>query len=142
MKNSRTGQMRCLLLILLVALGAPSCAPEAAPIAESLYSAKLAGDWQGTVGDMKETISFRADGGFTSQVRPMGFISNTLGQGVTGTIRGTWVIQGKVITLAINSAENEKLLNKTTTSTIESFKQNELVVKSASGETSTFVRVL
>ena len=42
----------------------------------------------------------------------MGFISNTLGQGVTGTIRGTWSIQGKVITLTINSAENERLLNK------------------------------
>jgi hypothetical protein len=129
------------LLVLLAALSVLSCAPNA-PIAEPQYQAKLAGDWQGTVGDMKETISFRADGGFTSQVRPMGFISNTLGQGVTGTIRGTWAIQGKVITLAISSADNEKLLNKTTTSTIESFKQNELVVKSASGETSTFVRVL
>jgi uncharacterized protein (TIGR03066 family) len=134
--------MRWHLLMLLVAFGFSSCAPNAPPIAEPQYPAKLAGDWQSTVGDMKETISFRADGGFTSQVRPMGFISNTLGQGVTGTIRGTWAIQGKVITLTINSAENEKLLNKTTTSTIEAFKQNELVVKSSSGETSTFVRVL
>jgi hypothetical protein len=100
------------------------------------------GDWQGTVGDMKESIRFRAGGGFTSQVRPMGFISNTLGQGMTGTINGTWAIQGKAITLTITSAENEKLLNKTTTSTIQSFRPNELVVKSASGETSTFVRVL
>src|SRR5208283_2826002 len=110
--------------------------------AESQYRNKLAGDWQGTVGDMNETISFHADGGFTAQVRPMGFISNTLGQGVTGTIGGTWAIQGKVITLTISSAENETLRNKTTTSTIESFKQNELVVKSASGETSTFVRAI
>jgi hypothetical protein len=136
------GLMRWHLLMLLVAFGVTSCAPNAPPITETQYSAKLAGDWQGTVGDIKETISFRADGGFTSQVRPTGFISNTLGQGVTGTIRGTWAIQGKVITLTINSAENERLQNKTTSSTIESFKQNALVVKSASGETSTFVRVL
>jgi hypothetical protein len=134
--------MRWPLLMLLVAFGVTSCAPNAPPIAESQYPAKLAGDWQGTVGDMKETISFRADGGFTSHVRPMGFISNTLGQGVTGTVRGTWAIQGNVITLTIRNAENEKLLNKATSSTIEAFKKNELVVKSSSGETSTFVRVL
>ncbi|MGA2258310.1 MAG: hypothetical protein ABSG53_26905 [Thermoguttaceae bacterium] len=125
--------------LLLVALAATSCAPNT-PIAESQYRAKLVGGWQGTVGDMKETISFRSDGGFTSQVRPRGFISNTLSQGVTGTIGGTWAIEGKVITLTITSAENERLRNKTTTSTIESFKQNELVIKSASGETSTFIR--
>jgi hypothetical protein len=135
------GLTRWPLVVLLVALGVPSCAPDS-PIVESQYRAKLVGDWQGTVGDMKETISFRADGGFTSHVRPMGFISNTLGQGVTGTIRGTWAIQGKVITLAISSAENERLRNKTTTSTIEAFKQNELRVKSASGDTSTFFRAL
>jgi hypothetical protein len=129
------------LLMLLSAFGALSCAPEGPPFAESQYQAKLLGDWQGTVGDMKETISFRTDGGFTSQVRPMGFISNTLGQGVTGTIRGTWAIQGKVMTLNITGAENERLQNKTTTSTIESFKPNELVVKSTGGGTSTFVRV-
>ncbi len=123
-------------------LAAPSCALNTAPIAESQYRANLVGDWQRTAGDMKETISFRADGGFTSQVRPRGFISNTLSQGVTGTIGGTWAIQGKIITLTISRAENEKLRNKTTTSTIESLKQDDLVVKSASGETSTFVRML
>ena len=140
--KSTVGLMRWPLVLLVVAFGAPSCTPEGPPIAESQYRTKLVGEWQGTVGDMKETISFRTDGGFTSQVRPRGFISNTLGQGVTGTIRGTWALQGKVITLTISSAEKERLLNKTTTSTIESFKPNELVVKSASGETSTFVRAL
>ncbi len=127
--------------LLLVAFAATSCTRDT-PIAESQYRTKLVGGWQGTVGDMKETISYRADGGFTAQVRPRGFISNTLSQGVTGTIGGTWAVQGNVITLTISSAENERLLNKTATSTIESFKQNELVVKSASGETSTFVREL
>jgi hypothetical protein len=131
-----------LLSVLLLAGGVLSCAPPGSPIPEAEYRAKLVGDWQGTVGEMKETISFRADGGFTSQVRPMGFISNTLGQGVTGTVRGTWTLQGKIITLNITGAENEKLLNSSTASTIESFKPNELVVKSARGETSTFVRAL
>jgi hypothetical protein len=102
----------------------------------------LVGEWLGTVGDTRETISFGADGTFVSQVRHRGFISNTLGQGVTGTIRGKWAIDGKVITLNISSAEDARLLNTTTTSTIESLKPNELVVKSASGETSTFVRAL
>jgi hypothetical protein len=139
---SMAGLMRWHLLMLLVVFGVPSCAPKAAPIDESQYRATLAGNWQGTVGDMKETISFGADGGFTSRVRPLGFISNTLGQGVTGKIRGTWAIQGKVITLTINSADDERLLNKTTTSAIEAFNQNELVVRSATGETSTFVRMI
>jgi hypothetical protein len=66
----------------------------------------------------------------------------TLGQGITGTIRGTWTITGNVITLNIDGAENENVLNKTTRSTIERFKQNELVVRSSSGETSTFVKAL
>jgi len=127
--------------MLVMVTGFVSCLETEAPIAESQYQAKLAGDWQGTLGDMKETVSFRKDGGFTSQVRPMGFISNTLGQSVTGIIRGTWTIQGRVLTLTIKSAENEGLVNRTTTSTLETFKQDELVAKSASGDTSTFVRI-
>jgi len=130
------------LLGVIFVLSLPSCAPEGATIEKAQYAAKIVGDWQGTVGDMKETISFSADRKFISQVRPRGFISNTLGQGITGTIRGTWTIEGNVITLNIDSAENENVLNKTTRSTIEMFKQNELVVRSSSGETSTFVRAI
>ena len=122
------------LLGVIFVLSLPSCAPEGATIEKAQYAAKIVGDWQGTVGDMKETISFSADRKFISQVRPRGFISNTLGQGITGTIRGTWTIEGNVITLNIDSAENENVLNKTTRSTIEMFKQNELVVRSSSGE--------
>jgi hypothetical protein len=136
------GRIQWPLLALLLACAVTACAPDGKPIAVSQYKAKLVGDWQGTVGDMKETISFRADGGFKSQVRPLGFISNTLGQGVTGTIFGTWTIEGRVITLKIDGAENETLRNKTTTSTVESLQPNQMVVKSASGETSTFVRLL
>jgi len=112
------------------------------PVGEAEYSAKIVGEWQGTVGDRRETISFDANGQFVSQERRRGFISNTLGQGVTGTIRGTWAIKSKSITLNISSAEEVSVLNRATTSTIEAFKPNELVVKSSAGDTSTFVRVL
>jgi hypothetical protein len=134
--------LRFSLLVLLFAVNLSSCAPDGATIGEAQYAAKIVGGWQGTVGDMKETISFSADGKFISQVRPRGFISDTLGQGITGTIRGTWRIEGNVITLNIDGTENENVLNKNSTSTIEMFKQNELVVRSSSGETSTFVRTI
>jgi hypothetical protein len=134
--------LRVSLFGLLFALCLSSCAPDEATIKEAKYASTIVGDWQGTVGDNREGISFSADGKFVSQVRPRGFISNTLGQGITGTIRGTWSINGKIISLRIDSAESETVLNKLTTSTIESFKQNELVVRSSSGETSTFVRAI
>jgi hypothetical protein len=127
-------------LVLLLALGLASCERVGAPVAESQYSSMLVGDWQGTVGDEAETISYRADGGFSARVLPTGFISSTLGQGVSGTINGTWALQGRVITLTITSAENEQLQNTSTTSTIMQFSANELLVESASGETSSFVR--
>jgi len=127
-------------LSMACALSVLSCAPTGAPIDEAQYAAKLDGSWQGTVGDVKESMTFGADGKFVSKVRPLGFISNTLGQGVTETIRGTWTIRDKVITLKITSSDNEHLLNQATSSTIVAFKQDELVVRSAGGETSTFRR--
>jgi Lipocalin-like len=130
------------LLGLLFAFSLSSCAPNGATIGEAQYAAKIVGDWQGTMGNRKETISFGADWKFTSQVGPQGLISNTLGQGITGTIRGTWRIEGNVITLNIKSAENETVLNTATTSTIKMFKENELVVRSSRGETSTFMRTM
>jgi hypothetical protein len=134
--------LRLSLLGLILALSLLSCAPdEDATIREAQYAAKIVGDWQGIVGDVRETISFSADGKFTSHVGPRGFISDTLGQGVTGTVRGTWAIEGNVITLSIDSADKANVLNKTATSTIEMFKQNELTVRSSRGETSTFVRM-
>jgi hypothetical protein len=133
---------RVLLLGLLLATGLLSCSPDVTLVVETEYSKKIVGDWQGRVGGVNETISFSADGTFVSQVRPGGFISNTLGQGVTGTIRGTWSIKGESITLNISGAEDERILNKATSSTIETFKPNVLVVKSNNGVTSTFVRLM
>jgi hypothetical protein len=127
------------LVAILFALAFTSCSPDPT-VPESGYHAALVGGWSGTVGEMRETITFRKDGSFSSQVHSTGFISNTLGQGVTGKIGGTWQLNGRVIKLSITSAENDTVLNKTTTSTIEKFRKDELTVKSASGETSTFIR--
>jgi len=127
-------------LLLAVAVGVASCTP-AKPVAEADYSTKIVGNWLGTVGNMKESITFSGDGSFIAQLRPLGFISNTLSQGVTGTIRGTWTINGKTITLKITSAEDERVNNSVTSSTILSFNQDELSMKSDRGETSTFTRV-
>jgi hypothetical protein len=134
------GMIRLAFLGLLFASVLSSCSPDAASVEEAEYPRRLVGEWLGTVGDTRETISFDGDGTFLSQIRSRGFISNTLGQGVTGTVRGTWTIKGNVITLNISSADDARLLNTSTTSTIESFKPNELVVKSARGDTSTFIR--
>jgi hypothetical protein len=132
---------RSILSVLLFACALSACSPDVA-IGEADYAAKIVWGWQGTVGDDAEMITFGADGKFVSEVRPRGFISNTLGQGVTGTIRGTWAIKGKMVMLNVSSAQDERLLNRETTSTIESFKANEIVVKSSVGETSTFRRLL
>jgi len=131
-----------LMLGLLAAVAVVSCSSDSAPVPESQYAQKIVGNWQGTVGDMKETITFNADGKFVSQVRQRGFISNTLMQGATGTIQGTWTIKDKAVSLAITGAENAWLRNKAASSTILSFRQNQLVVKSESGETSTFLRAV
>jgi hypothetical protein len=82
--------IRLVLLELFFAFALLSCSPDGASVAEAEHSAKIVGDWLGTVGDEKESISFGAGGTFVSRVRPRGFISNTLGQGVTGIVRGTW----------------------------------------------------
>jgi hypothetical protein len=129
-----------LALILALAFGVSSCTP-AKSVAEADYAAKIVGHWLGTVGNMKESITFSGGGSFIAQLRPQGFISNTLSQGVTGTIRGTWAINGKTITLKITSAEDERVNNSVTSSTILAFNQDELSMKSNRGETSTFTRV-
>src|SRR6516164_998475 len=48
------------LLGVIFVLSLPSCAPEGATIGKAQYAAKMVGNWQGTVGDMKETISLTA----------------------------------------------------------------------------------
>ena len=118
-----------LKLLLALALCVSSCTP-AKPVTEAEYGAKIVGNWLGTVGDMKESIAFKGDGSFIAQLRPRGFISNTLSQGTTGTISGTWTISGKTITLNIISAEDERVKNHVASSTILAFSQDELSIKS------------
>jgi len=111
------------------------------PVPVAKYSTEFIGRWQGTVGNQKETMSINSDGTFVCQIHPMGFIANTLSQRVTGTISGTWKISGAMITLILTGEKNERLENSNASSTIVSFKKNELVLKSDNGENSTFQRV-
>lgn len=88
---------------------------------------------------MKESITFSADSRFIAQLRPQGFLSNTLSEGVTGTINGKWAINGKNISLKITYAEDERVKNSMTSSTILAFNKDELTIKNGRGETSTFL---
>ncbi len=134
----RTLRRVAVSLVLMVSVAA--CGPDEAVISESQYSTKLVGDWQGTVAGESEYISFHVDGSFTSQLQQMGFINTTLGQAVSGSISGRWHIHANVITLVIKRTEHEEPLNIATTSTIVSFKQNELVINSTRAGTSVFAR--
>lgn len=138
--NALMNIIRFTLVAPTLASGFSSCAREGAPVPEAQYATTIVGDWIGTVGDTKETISFGSDGKFVSKVIPGGFINSTLDQGVTGTILGTWTIEGKVITLNISGTKDASLLDRATTSTIESFRQNELTIRSSRGTTSSFTR--
>ena len=131
------------MVIAVVVLGfcLVPCAKNSPPVPEAEYMTKIVGRWQGTVGDLKETMSFDGDGTFVCQLHPMGFIANTLFPSATGTVRGTWKITGAVITMAISGTENERFMNKIVSSTIVAFKEDELVLISDRGETSPFQRV-
>ena len=129
------------MMVLLAGCCLWSCADKSPPVPETEYVTKIVGGWQGTVGNSKEIMSIDSDGTFVCQLWQMGFIANTLSQGIPGTIRGTWKITGAVITLKITSAKNEDLGNKTALSTIVAFRENELVLKSDRGETSLFQRI-
>lgn len=118
-----------------------SCSNNSSNVPETEYSTKIVGNWQGTVGRLKETMSINGDGTFVCRLQPMGFIASTLSQSVTGTIYGTWKITGAIITLTITGAENESLRERITSSTIVAFKDDKLVLKSDRGETSPFERV-
>ena len=129
------------IAVVVLGLGLASCSNNSSTVPQAEYSTEIVGHWQGTVGDMKESISIDGDGTFVCQLRPMGFIANTLSQGVTGAIRGTWKITGPRITLRITGAENERVRNRIVSSTIVAFKKDELVLKSERGETSPFERM-
>jgi hypothetical protein len=101
-------------------------------------SKRLSADLKGPLGARNNGRDVEA----RLQVTQRGFISSTLGQGATGRIRGTWAINGRIITLKVSDAEDVRFSSGTITGTIESFKPKELVVKNERGDTSTFGRVL
>ena len=140
MNSNCTPWVRVIAVVVL-GFSLVSCAKNSPPVPEAEYATQIVGHWRGTVGDLKETMSINGDGTFVCQLHPMGFMANTLSQGVAGTIRGTWKITGAIITLKITSAENETLMNRITSSTIVSFKKYALVLKSDHCETSIFERV-
>lgn len=117
-----------------------SCVHNSRAVSQAEYSKEIVGLWLGTVAGSKETMSMHDDGTFVCQVRASGFLANTLSQGITGSIYGTWKIVGQVITLKIVGSANVQLENKVALSTIVSFKHSELQLKSDDGEISTFRR--
>jgi len=129
------------IAVVVMGLSSTACSYHSWPISEADYPTKIVGSWQGTVGNSKETMSIKGDGTFVCQLHPMGFISNMLFPGAPGTVGGSWTISGPMMTLNITSSENEHLRNRATLSTIISFKENELVLKSDRGDTSSFQRV-
>lgn len=129
------------IVIIVFAFCITSCTNNSVVIPETEYSTKIIGQWMGTVGDLKETMTLNSDSTFSCQVYPNGFIANTLSQGVRGTVNGKWDLKGSTISLHITGEKNENVENKIAVSTIISLKENELVLKSDKGETSRFERV-
>ena len=135
MNSNRTPWPRAIAVVIW-GLCLASCSNNSSTVPEAEYSTKIVGNWQGTVGRLKETMSINGDGTFVCRVQPMGFIARTLSQSVTGTVYGTWKITGAIITLTITGAENESLGKRINSSTIMAFRRDELVLKSDGGETS------
>jgi hypothetical protein len=147
MKGPTTLKPKCpswLTTILFVVIGIclASCAKNATPVALAEYSTSIVGHWQGTVGSSRETMTIDGDGTFVCQIHPTGFLANTLSQSVAGKVSGTWNINGAIITLKITGEKHEHLGDRLTSSTIKSFKADELTLKSDRGETSSFQRVI
>jgi hypothetical protein len=117
-----------------------SCPRHSRSVSPTDYSRTIVGDWQGTVGNVTETMSIKGDGTFVCQLQPAGFIGTMLFPKRPGTIQGMWTIAGSKITLNITGEKHERLQNSMASSTIISFKKDELVLKSDQGDTSTFLR--
>lgn len=133
--------MKKVISVVVLGFFLASCTNNLLTVSKEEYPTKIIGTWQGTVGNLKETMSIKGDGGFVCRLHPGGFIANMIFPTVPGTVRGTWKINGEIITLSITGEKNENLRNRIASSTIVAFKEDELVLKSARGETSSFLRV-
>ncbi len=130
------------ILLIVTGMYLVACVKHSAPVAFAKYSTSIVGDWRGMFGSSKETVAFDGDGTFICLIRPMGFLANTLSQSAAGKVSGTWNIYGTTITLKVTREQNENVDDRLTSSTIESFKADELTLKSERGETSSFQRVI
>jgi hypothetical protein len=139
----KTNSAAWVKIIPVVALGfyLTCCANNSTPVAEAEYSTKIVGHWQGTVGNLQETMSLAQDGTFVCQLQPTGFISTMIFPHATGEVSGTWKISGTIVTLRITDEKNESLANQMASSTIVAFTSNKLTLKSDRGGTSSFQRV-
>ena len=126
-----------LVLSVLMILNFNACT-SSERIPESEFPKAIIGEWLGTVENLKESIKFKDDGTYIAKVRPTGFLANTLSESSTGTVSGTWLIQGNIITLKITGTKNEQVLNAGTTSTILEFRKNEILLKDEKGEKTRF----
>ena len=132
-------------IILAIAFGfclAACITANDSPLSESEYSTKIIGSWEGTAGNLKETMSLNRDSTFICRVSSMGFLANTLSQTQPGKILGNWQIKGAQITMKVNIEKNEHLENSIATSTILEFNQDSLVLKSKNGDISSFKRTI
>ena len=133
--------MKIVFTAAILGLCLVSCTNNLLTVSKADYSTKIVGTWKGTVGNLKETMSIKGDGTFVCRLHLGGFISNMIYPTVPGTIDGTWKINDAMITLRITDEKNENLTNRVASSTIVSFKEGELELKSDRGETSLFQRV-
>jgi len=133
--------MKIVFTAAILGLCLVSCTNNIQTISKADYPTKIVGTWKGTVGNLKETMSIKGDGTFVCRLHLGGFISNMIYPTVPGMIYGTWKINDAIIALSITGAQNENLRSSVALSTIVSFKEGELELKSDRGETSLFQRV-
>ncbi len=130
-----------IITIIIVGFWFAGCKNNSKIVPEAEYASKIVGHWQGTVGSSKETMYLNPDSTFVCKIHPMGFMANTLSQSQPGTVSGKWKIAGAIISMTITDSKNEHLGNSNVSSTIISFRENELTLKSGRNETSTFKRL-
>lgn len=124
----------------VVGIGLLSCARSSPAIPEERYSKELVGRWQGGAGGENEVMAIDMNGHFVCRLHQRGFLANTLSQGVTGTVSGTWSVSGKTLMLVVDDTRHEHLKNGATSSEIVAFNDRALVLRSHRGNISTFYR--
>ncbi|MBI5380863.1 MAG: hypothetical protein HZA31_03070 [Opitutae bacterium] len=140
MKNKCTPWVRAIIAAVM-GFFLVACAKQSLPIHEKEYPVKIVGSWEGIVGGTKETMSIYSDGTFVCQTQPLGFIGKRLPQGAGAIIRGTWKIDGPIITLRFSTTDNEPATKQVVASTIVAFTEAELQLRADRGDSTQFIRV-